>query len=372
MTAGLWLTLCEPPVCYEGPTIASSELPTVAISDSLALAMVAISNAPLLLLDEALKVVAASNSFCDAFQIDPTGIEGQDTFSLGNGEWDVPQLRSLLKATVLGRADLEAYEMDLKPRGSDVRRLVIRAQALKYGDDTPRRLLVTVSDVTDARLAERMREDLIREKAILLQEVQHRVANSLQIIASVLLQTARNVQSEETRLHLRDAHNRMMSIATVQKQLAMSQVGALDLRPYFTQLCESLGASMIRDHEQQTIEVSGDGSTVTADVSVSLGLIVTELVINALKHAFPEGRPGKIKVDYQSAAGDWTLSVEDNGVGMAPGPGDVTPGLGTSLVEALSRQLHARVNVLGANPGTRVEIIHEQSSGDANLPVEAV
>jgi two-component sensor histidine kinase len=334
--------------------------------------MVAISNAPLLLLDEALKVVAASNSFCEAFQIDPTGIGGQDIFSLGNGEWDVPQLRSLLKATVLGRADLEAYEMDLKPRGSNVRRLVIRAQALQYGEDTPRRLLVTVSDVTDARLAERMREDLIREKAILLQEVQHRVANSLQIIASVLLQTARKVQSEETRLHLRDAHNRVMSIATVQKQLAMSQVGNVELRPYFTQLCESLGASMIRDHEQQTIEVSGDGSTVTADVSVSLGLIVTELVINALKHAFPEGRPGKIKVDYQSAAGDWTLSVEDNGVGMAPGPGDVTPGLGTSLVEALSRQLQARVNVLGANPGTRVEIIHEQSSGDANLPVEAV
>jgi two-component sensor histidine kinase len=326
--------------------------------------MVAISNAPLLLLDDQLKVVAASNSFCRAFQIDPRAITGHEIFALGHGEWDVPQLRSLLKATALGRADIDAYEMDLKPVGLDVRRLVIRAQALTYGADSPRRLLITVSDVTDARLAERIREDLVREKAILLQEVQHRVANSLQIIASVLMQTARQVQSAETRAHLRDAHNRVMSIATVQKQLAMSQVGDVELRPYFTQLCESLGASMIRDHEQQSIEVGGDDSTVKADVSVSLGLIVTELVINALKHAFPEGRPGKIKVDYQSGAGDWMLSVEDNGVGMTPGHTDAKPGLGTSLVEALSRQLQARVEVMGANPGTRVEISHKDSERD--------
>lgn len=350
--------------------MASSTLAADGLSDSLALAMVAISNAPLLLLDAELKVVAASNSFCGAFQVNHLDVCGREIFSLGHGEWDVPQLRALLRATALGRADIDAYEMDLRPLGSDVRRLVIRAQALNYGDDTPRRLLMTVSDVTDARLADRLREDLVREKAILIQEVQHRVANSLQIIASVLLQTARKVQSEETRLHLRDAHNRVMSIATVQKQLAMSQVGNVELRSYFTQLCESLGASMIRDHEQQSIEVTADGSMATADVSVSLGLIVTELVINALKHAFPQGQPGKIKVDYQSRAGDWTLSVEDNGVGMMPGSEEAKPGLGTSLVEALSRQLHAHVEVTGANPGTRVEIIHKQF--DDNHAAEAV
>lgn len=350
--------------------MASSALPHIALSDSLALAMVAISHAPVLLLDDTLKVVAASNSFCGAFHVNPLDVEGREIFSLGDGEWDVPQLRALLRATASGRADIDAYEMDLKPDRSAVRRLVIRAQAVNYGEDTPRRILMTVSDVTDARLAERIREDLIREKAVLLQEVQHRVANSLQIIASVLMQTARKVQSEETRIHLRDAHHRVMSIATVQKQLAMSQVGDVELRPYFAQLCESLGASMIRDHEQQSIEVTADGSTVTADVSVSLGLIVTELVINALKHAFPEGQSGKIKVDYQSKAGDWTLSVEDNGVGMMPGPAEAKPGLGTSLVEALSRQLHADVEVMGANPGTRVEIVHKQA--EDNHGAEAV
>ena len=216
-------------------------------------------------------------------------------------------------------------------------------------------------------LAEKIRDDLLQEKAFLLQEVQHRVANSLQIIASVLLQSARNVQSEETRVHLQDAHSRVMSIATVQKQLASSQLGDVKLRPYLTQLCQSLGASMIRDHNKQSIEVDVDESSVGADVSISLGLIVTELVINALKHAFPESRPGRITVDYLAHGPNWTLSIGDNGVGMPAEAANAPAGLGTSIVEALARQLKASVRVTEANPGTMVAIIHTQISlvGDA-------
>ena len=77
--------------------------------------------------------------------------------------------------------------------------------------------------------------------------MQHRVANSLQIIAGVLIQSARKVQSEETRGHLRDAHQRVMSIAAVQQHLAQSEAKDVALRPYLTQLCESLAASMISD-----------------------------------------------------------------------------------------------------------------------------
>src|SRR5665647_1776610 len=121
---------------------------------------------------------------------------------------------------------------------------------------------------------------------MLLQEVQHHVANSLQIIASILLQSARKVMSEESRGHLEAAHNRVMSIASVQQQLAASSLGDVEMRPYLKQLCQSLGASMIRDHSEMSIEVVADESSVSADTSVSLGLIVTELVINSLKHAF--------------------------------------------------------------------------------------
>jgi two-component sensor histidine kinase len=338
--------------------MAAPELPAPTLADSLSLAMVASSDAPLLLLDGDLIVIAASQSFYRAFDIAPGTAPGVSVFDLGSGEWDSQTLRSLLVATASGQAAVDAYEMEMHADGPHPRRLVIKAQKLDYGAVNATRLLVTVSDVTDARIAERLKDDLIREKAVLLQEVQHRVANSLQIIASVLMQSARTVQSEETRRHLSDAHSRVMSIATVQRQLSGSHEGDVELRPYFTQLCESLGASMIRDHKKQSIEVSSDNSRAGADMSVSLGLIVTELVINALKHAFPDGQAGKIMVDYKAQGPNWTLRVSDNGVGMAKDAVGNTPGLGTSIVEALARQLRAEVKTADNAPGTAVSIVH--------------
>jgi two-component sensor histidine kinase len=327
-------------------------------ADSLTLAVILSSNAPLLLLDGDLVVLAASASFCSAFGIDPATAPDQALFTLGDGEWDVRQLRSLLTNTVAGNAEIEAYEMDLKRTGKTTRRLVLNARKLDYADADNVRLLLSVSDITDARAAEKIKDDLLREKAILLQEVQHRVANSLQIIASVLLQSAKHVHSDETRTHLYDAHNRVMSVASVQQQLAASRLGDVALRPYFTTLCQSIGASMIRDAKQLSLEVTADDSVTSADVSVSLGLVVTELVINALKHAFPGRRHGKILVDYRSDGAQWTLTVRDNGVGMPADVASAKPGLGTSIVEALAHQLSAAVSITGGKPGTTVTVVH--------------
>jgi two-component sensor histidine kinase len=343
----------------------------------LALAMVASSKAPLLLLDDALNVIAASASFCQAFGIDPAGIPNRTIFALGAGEWDLPRLRSLLNATVSGNGEMTAYEIDLMRSGRDPRHLVLNAHKLEYGDGQQVRLLLTISDVTDARISEKLKEDLMREKTVLLQEVQHRVANSLQIIASLLLQSAKKVSSEETRGHLRDAHSRVMSIAALQRQLAMSADREVALQPYFSQLCQSLGASMIRDHDQLQLSVTTDDSVVDAEVSVSLGLIITELVINALKHAFPEGQPGRIAVDYRSDGRDWKLSVTDNGIGILNGAEEEKPkpGLGTSIVEALAGKLDAVIAIADTKPGTHVTVAHahiaKNAQSDGSRPARA-
>ena len=325
---------------------------------SLMLAVVASSDAPLVLLDGELKVIAASATFCRAFQIDPASVIGNRFSALGQGEWDVPQLSSLLEGTASGAAEVHAYEFDLNRDGQDQRLLVMNAHKLDYDDKEQVRVLLAVADVTEARASEKLKDNLLREKAILLQEVQHRVANSLQIIASILMQSARKVQSDETRGHLRDAHSRLMSIAAVQKHLAQSRLGKVELRPYFVQLCKSLGASMIHDPTMLSIEVVVDESMTDADISVSLGLIVTELVINALKHAFPGHRGGKIIVHYESHGPNWTMSVSDNGIGMPAASAGDKPGLGTNIVEALSKRLDATVRVASANPGTAVSIVH--------------
>jgi two-component sensor histidine kinase len=341
-------------------------LPSI-VADSLALAVVMSSDAPTLLLEGDLTVLAGSASFSRAFQIDPEAMKGRSVFTLGGGEWDVPQFRSLLSLAAAGASGVGDYEMDLRRPNLPDRRLVISAHLLEYADTTKPRLLVAVSDITDARLAAKLKDDLLREKEVLHQELQHRIANSLQIIASVLMQSARRVPSEDLKGYLVDAHSRVMSVAALQRQLAQSRVGGVELRAYFTELCASIGASMIKDHDKLTLRVEADDGVATADVSVSLGLIVTELVINALKYAFPVGRGGDIVVGYQSNPPDWTLSVADDGVGMPQGPVPARAGLGTSIVQALAKQVGATVEVVDTAPGTRVSIVRN-SDARVSLP----
>lgn len=328
-------------------------------SSSLGMALVMSSSTPLLLLNELLVVQAASGSFCRSFSINPDDVVGAELFALGDGEWEVPQLRSLLTATAAGNAAIDAYEMDLKRAGDADRCLIINAHVLDHNADEALRLAVAVTDVSNVKQAQRENDDLVREKHILLQELNHRVANSLQIIASVLMQRVRSVQSEEARGHLRDAHHRVMAVATLQRQLATTASGQIKLRAYFTDLCASIGASMISDPDLLSLSVEADESVTTGDRSVSMGLIVTELVINSLKHAFPGHRAkGRITVAFETTADGWVLSVADDGIGL---PGDhavATPGLGTGIVNALAAQLSAAVEMSNANPGTLVSITH--------------
>jgi two-component sensor histidine kinase len=326
---------------------------------SLAMALVESSRAPLLLLDDQVVVIGASASFCNTFNLDPGAIANRKLTDLGAGEWDVPQLNSLLVATIAGAVEIDAYEMDLVRAGKVTCRLILSAHKLDYFDTEKVRIVLAATDVTATRLAEKQKDDLIREKQVLLQELQHRVANSLQIIASVLMQSARRVQSEETRLHLHDAHSRVMSIAMLQKQLAVTELKSVELRTYFADLCRSISASMIDDPQRLILDTDVADIAANSDVSVSMGLIVTELVINAIKHAFPDRTSGgKIIVSFAADDAGWLLSVSDNGAGMPVGKKLGKPGLGTGIVEALSKQLDASIIVRHANPGTRVEVRH--------------
>jgi two-component sensor histidine kinase len=237
--------------------------------------------------------------------------------------------------------------------------MLLNARKVFYEGNGSTSLLVAIEDVTERRALEREKDELLRQKDLLLREMNHRINNSLQIIASILLLKAHTVQSEETRQHLHAAHERVMSVAAVQEQLHPTPFGAeIEAKSYLTNLCESLAVSMILDEQPVSIRVeAGEGST-TSEQAVSMGLIATELTINALKHAFPGGAKGNIVVGFESTASAWRLSVSDNGVGISTHLPDapVRIGLGTSIVEALTRQLGGRVTTSAASPGTTVSV----------------
>ena len=117
---------------------------------------------------------------------------------------------------------------------------------------------------------------------------------------------------------------------------------------------------MIGDSRPITLKVDADSGTVVSHQAVSIGLIVTELVMNALKHAFPGEKPdAAILVTYKVADTDWKLTVSDNGVGkVEPNRSQKKGGLGTSLVQALTRQLDARSDIESNSQGTAISITH--------------
>ncbi len=333
-----------------------------AAASGLAFAVIASSHAPSLLLDGSLCIAAASLSFGSAFQIDAT--PGAAFLELGAGEWNGPQLKALLQATAAGGAGIEDYEMDLERAGKSTRRLVLTAQRLVYPHQSQVWVLVSVTDVTHARHREKAKDALLLEKGVLLREVQHRTANSLQIIASLLLQSARQAPVEEARLPLQTAHGRVMSFAVVQKQLAMATLDEVELDGYLQDLCAGISGSMIDDSDRLSLTVNCDDSVVSASQSISLGLIVTEMVINAIKHAFPDGRCGEIQVLYRSDPSGWILVVSDNGVGQPKVPEQIHVGLGSGIIQALAAQLDAKVEVSEGDPGTIASVLHSHMSAD--------
>jgi chemotaxis protein methyltransferase CheR len=323
---------------------------------------------PLVVLDADLNIQLASGSFHSYFDLTSDDTQDEGLFALDGGAWETPGLRALLRLVASGQAALEGFELthDFPRIGERTLLLHARKAPREIGMDNV--VLLGFEDITQRRAVEHEKErlqeetdDLLRQKGMLLAEMEHRIVNSLQIIASILMLKARAVSSEETRGHLQDAHRRVMSLAAVQQHLNCHGANELvEMGPYLTKLCTSLCQSIIGESHPATLNVSADeGALLSAD-AVSLGLIVTELVINALKYAFPDrGKTATITVRYEMNGADWKLSVSDNGVGrpenqVAPAKG----GLGSSIIIALARRLEAQVQTSSSPAGMNVSIAH--------------
>lgn len=316
---------------------------------------------PILVLDKELRVIAASRSFYSVFNVAPEHTQDKLLYALGDGQWDIPKLRVLLEKIIPEQGTMEDYEVehDFPELGNRTMRLNARQVFYEGGAGTT--ILLGMEDITERRVMEREKDELLVQKDFLLEEMRHRVANSLQIVASIILMKARTVESEETRLHLRDAHSRVLSVVAVQRQLHVAGDGqSVEVPPYLSSLCESLAASMIGNSRPISLCVAAENGSATPRRAESIGLIVTELVMNSLKHAFPDEKTeGQIIVAYETAGTNWKLSVSDNGAGRPDGVfAQAKSGLGTGIVKALSHQLGAQVETVSGPQGTTVSITH--------------
>jgi len=309
---------------------------------------------PIVILDRNLCVVVGNRAFYDKFSVDYQEVYGKKFSELGSGEWDIPALSTLLAQVLPEKTKVEGYEVVHTFENLGLRVMLLDARLIE-SKNNQQDIFVSITDITDRRKTERDKENLMLQKDILLKEMRHRIANSLQLIASVILLKASTVKSEESRVHLEDAHDRIISIATVQRNLEPTSEGSLvPVLEYLRTLCESIAKSMIGGRKPITIKVTGGGGSVTPDEAISLGLITTELVINALRHAFPKGE-GQITVTYESGPEKWNLSIGDDGVGLSATE-ERGEGLGTSIVGSLAGQLNAEVTKVSTDRGTVVSV----------------
>ena len=252
----------------------SKVTPFAVVPDAAALAYAIVDTVrdPLLVLDHDLRIVAASRAFYQIFHLVEQDVRGHLIYEIDDAQWNIPELRTILETIAKDHATVEGYEVDRKFPRVGRRIMLLNARKVFYAEGAHTTTLLAFEDITDRRAVEEQVQELLREKDMLLQEMQHRVSNSLQIIASILLIKARTVQSEETRLQLEDAHQRVMSVAAVQQHLQVSGRGAtIEIATYLTKLCETLAQSMIGDSRPITLKVEAGAGTVEGTRSCRSG-----------------------------------------------------------------------------------------------------
>ena len=202
---------------------------------------------------------------------------------------------------------------------------------------------------------------LAAQQAVLLREVNHRVANSLQLITSLIEMQARRVADPAARLMLRQAAERVEAVTLVHRRLYTGDnVEFVEMDAYLTGLVDELERATLGAESgaaapgQRRIELTADPIRVETDKAVPIGLMVNELVTNALKYAYPKDVPGQVRVQLRRDSAGLRLVVEDDGVGYPDQ--DAAPkgsGLGSLIVGSMAQSLRATVELDRAHRGTR-------------------
>lgn len=199
---------------------------------------------------------------------------------------------------------------------------------------------------------------VLREKEVLVREIHHRVKNNLQIISSLLNLQASCVKDEAALEILRESQNRVRAMAIVHEQLHKARnYSRIEFPEYVASLATNLFRSYGVDAKVVSLKLDVEAVALTIDTAISCGLIIHELVSNCLKHAFPEGRKGRIYIRLRAESNGFRLTVRDNGAGFPdPAGGGRRKSLGLRLVNILAEQIEGTVKHKCNKRGTEYEV----------------
>jgi PAS domain S-box-containing protein len=233
----------------------------------------------------------------------------------------------------------------------------IEASISQIESDGQRFFTVILRDITERARSEAQILASLKEKEVLLKEVHHRVKNNLQIISSLLnLQSSRSADSR-TQAILKENQNRVRSMALIHEQLYLSgNLAAIDVHQYIQRLAQQVLNSFSDGHTAVSLHTDIEHVPVNADTAIACGLIINELISNALKYAFRGREAGEIRIALARGDDQVRLRIADNGVGLPAGfDAHKTETLGLQIVRTLTEQLRGTLSIDTSN-GTQITI----------------
>jgi PAS domain S-box-containing protein len=351
-------------------TLAERHIDSVGEQGGMFVEAVRVNCMPMLVTDATLPgnpIAVASQAFIELSGYTADELAGQDPQSMNGPETDPEAIGCYQAAIAEGRN--ETLEILQYPRDGRPFRAMLFASPLGDGQGSITNHFFSYLDITrrynaeaslraltlelEERVAARTRElettngrltKLVSEREMLLVEVNHRAKNSLAIAASLLSIQGRRQPDPAVRALFEEAQDRLTAMARVHDLLSKSESSQrVDLATYVTDLCEALKPITENDNRIRLERITEDGVLIDADTAFSLGIVLTELITNAVKYAFPPPRSGTILVQARrNEPGRVELLIQDNGVGMS----SLREGsLGYGLIRSLIRQISGKLDI---------------------------
>jgi chemotaxis protein methyltransferase CheR len=317
----------------------------------------------LLVLEPDLTIRFANRAFCDRFSVAPEHTVGRKLYEIGNGEWDIPKLRLALATIISGGKSIEGFEVDQFFPSIGRRVMCLNARKVYRPGNKLQQILLAIEDVTERVRLEREHAVAGERIGMLLQELTHRVKNSLQIIAAMVSIEARSHKSGQGKAALERVSHRINALGQLYSKLSKANtVEAVDAATYLDELCRDLISSVHKeDGTLIVLKTDIESELLPTDRAIPIGLIVNELVTNAVKYAFPGDTKGTVLVTLKRVPGALRLTVADDGQGLDPRR--VDSGLGGRLVEGFAQQLGGQVERESGSQGTTVRLILPSREG---------
>ena len=305
---------------------------------------------PLVVLENDMTVVTASNAFLNMFGITQAEAYGRRVSELGQHQWDVPALRHLMEKVLPENKPFENFEIEDVFPVLGRRVFNLNARKISQPGNHAHRMLLVFEDITDRKQRE-------RDALSLANEISHRIKNNLQIIVGLIAFEVRSTPKPCVQGY-RSMQTRIGAIAQLYDLIShSSRGGAVAMDAYLKEIAHTMSASLLDSTSNITIDVDAEALEIDPERAVPFGLLVNELTTNAIKHAFPKGK-GHVVLGARKVDNEVELTVADDGVGQTRSEVVKTPETrGADYVAIFVRQLGGSIlPARDGEPGTVVRI----------------